>query len=179
MQMLLYLFTLGENGVETLAAPGEAGVLYMPGSGHFTRGRRDTSDDSIAADQQKSYCMSGIVLEDTEVIEAMELGTAGRYIPVSLKKDGSYTATSSLITEEQLGLLRRQIAGNVVQMAELLHRGRIGAVPANRNGRLPCEYCDYRAVCGREIQWPDRPVVKLEKAEIYEQLEGGQLAWQM
>ena len=179
MQMLLYLFTLGENGVETLAAPGEAGVLYMPGSGHFTRGRRDTSDDSIAADQQKSYCMSGIVLEDTEVIEAMELGTAGRYIPVSLKKDGSYTATSSLITEEQLRLLRRQIAGNVVQMAELLHRGRIGAVPANRNGRLPCEYCDYRAVCGREIQWPDRPVVKLEKAEIYEQLEGGQLAWQM
>lgn len=179
MQMLLYLFTLGENGVETLAAPGEAGVLYMPGSGHFTRGRRDTSDDSIAADQQKSYCMSGIVLEDTEVIEAMELGTAGRYIPVSLKKDGSYTATSSLITEEQLRLLRRQIAGNVVQMAELLHRGRIGAVPANRNGRLPCEYCDYRAVCGRETQWPDRPVVKLEKAEIYEQLEGGQLAWQM
>lgn len=55
--------------------------------------------------------MSGIVLEDTEVIEAMELGTAGRYIPVSLKKDGSYTATSSLITEEQLRLLRRQIAG--------------------------------------------------------------------
>ena len=62
---------------------------------------------------------------------------------------------------------------------KLLHEGKIGAVPANRNGRLPCEYCDYRSVCGREAEWPDRPVVKLEKAEIYEQLEGGQLAWQM
>lgn len=123
--------------------------------------------------------MSGMVLDNPEVIEAMELGTAGRYIPVSLKKDGSYTAASSVITEEQLGLLRRQIAGNVVRMAELLHEGKIGAVPANRNGRLPCEYCDYRSVCGREAEWPDRPVVKLEKAEIYEQLEGGQLAWQM
>ena len=67
----------------------------------------------------------------------------------------------------------------MVRMAELLHEGKIGAVPANRNGRLPCEYCDYRSVCGREAEWPDRPVVKLEKAEIYEQLEGGQLAWQM
>ena len=123
--------------------------------------------------------MSGMVLDNPEVIEAMELGTAGRYIPVSLKKDGSYTAASSVITEEQLGLLRRQIAGNVVRMAELLHEGKIGAVPANRNGRLPCEYCDYRSVCGREAEWPDRPVVELEKAEIYEQLEGGQLAWQM
>ena len=179
MQMLLYLFTLGENGVADLPSPGEAGVLYMPGSGHFTRDRRDASAESIAEDQRKSYCMSGMVLDNPEVIEAMELGTAGRYIPVSLKKDGSYTAASSVITEEQLGLLRRQIAGNVVRMAELLHEGKIGAVPANRNGRLPCEYCDYRSVCGREAEWPDRPVVKLEKAEIYEQLEGGQLAWQM
>lgn len=180
MQMLIYLFTLGENGMEGVPDPQEAGVLYMPSSGRFSRGERDTAQDRVEADLRSQYRMSGMVLDDLEVIEAMELGVQGRYIPVKLKKDGSYDSASSVATAAQLGRIRQRLERNITEMAELLHQGAIGAVPSNREGRSPCDYCDYRSVCGREENWPERTVVKMKNAEVFERLEeGGQMAWEL
>lgn len=141
MQMLIYLFTLGENGMEGVPDPQEAGVLYMPSSGRFSRGERDTAQDRVEADLRSQYRMSGMVLDDLEVIEAMELGVQGRYIPVKLKKDGSYDSASSVATAAQLGRIRQRLERNITEMAELLHQGAIGAMPSNREGRSPCDYC--------------------------------------
>lgn len=179
MQMLLYLFTLGENGIGPLRHPGEAGVLYLPGTGGFTRGDRTTPDKDILDDQRSQYRMSGMVLDEPEVVEAMELGVSGVFIPVTRNKDGSFTKRSSLASAHQLELVRRQLERNIVEMAELLHQGQIPAVPARRGAALPCAYCEYRTVCGREDPWPDRPIVKLSNAEIFSELEGGQLAWRI
>ena len=46
--------------------------------------------------------MSGVVLRDTEIIEAMEAGAKGTFIPASLNKDGTPSKSSSVLTEGQL-----------------------------------------------------------------------------
>lgn len=180
MQMFLYLFTLGENGIEGVEHPQEAGVLYMPGSGRFARGERSTAPEKIEAELRSQYRMSGMVLDDLEVIEAMELGVQGRYIPVKLKKDGGYDSSSSIATAAQLGRIKKKLEQNITEMAGLLHQGMIAALPASREGSTPCAYCDYRSVCGREEDWPERQIVRMKNAEVFEKLEeGGQMVWEL
>ena len=72
--------------------------------------------------------------------------------------------------------MRRQISPAMWCRWPTLAPGRIGSAC---NGRLPVNAV-ITAACGRgRSSGPTVRLVKLEKAEIYEQLEGGQLAWQM
>ena len=68
----------------------------------------------------------------------------------------------------------------ITEMAGLLHQGMIAALPASREGSTPCAYCDYRSVCGREEDWPERQIVRMKNAEVFEKLEeGGQMVWEL
>lgn len=147
LQMLIYLQCIQENGKGKYENSLPAGILYMPAAEQAPSLERMADAVDTERQKRKGYVMNGLLLEDRGVLEAMEHSMAGLFIPVSMKKDGDFTAASrnSLISLTELGRVHHYIDQLVLRLAGELHQGHIQAVP------LPdsCVYCNYRGVCGK------------------------------
>lgn len=166
MQMLLYLFILCDNSRRYMEENGQlhpAGVLYQPLSDLVVK-RKESGRQRL-----KSMAMSGLVLDDPAVVQAMEADAAQVFIPAGLDKGGQ--VKGSAVTPAQFNLLRRVVEQLLTAMADDLLAGRIEAVPLQRGVSLPCDYCDYRAVCGREPESPARVLEKQSMKAVLERLE--------
>ena len=171
MQMLIYLFSICENAPGGGAVP--AGVLYMPARDSVVSAERGATEGEVRAEQQKRLRMNGILLEDREVLSAMEPGLAGLYIPVRTKKDGSFDAHSQLATLEQMGTIRRQVERLLIELADSLAGGKIDAAPVDGlSDYRPCDWCDYHAVCGHEDSDAVRKLAELDRAAALKAMEG-------
>jgi len=166
MQMLLYLFILCDNSRRYLEAEGDlrpAGVLYHPLSDLVVKRQEDPKA------RLKSMRMSGLVLDDPGVVQAMEAEAGEVFIPAGLDKGGQVKGHA--VTPAQFALLRGVVEQLLTGMAGTLLAGDIAALPLQTGSRLPCEYCDYQAVCGREAEDPVRPLVRRSMKAVLEDLE--------
>jgi ATP-dependent helicase/nuclease subunit B len=150
LQMLLYLFTIAKNGRGGLESPIPAGVLYMPAREGWISAGRGIESDAAEKEHTKGWRMSGLLLDDEDVLRGMERELAGVYIPVKLGKDGKPDAASQLASAAEFARLARKVERQITAMAQELHGGKIASLPVRTSGGLACEYCDYPAVCGFE-----------------------------
>lgn len=146
LQMLMYLFsTTDKGGVYDDYQP--AGVLYSPVQ------IQDFSPEASKVDSfnkdilNSSLKTSGLVLSDMSVLNAMENGIRGEYIPVKQTKSGDLYANSSCISHIGLGQLREFTYGKLKEMAEALLAGNAEAVPLVLGKKSPCKFCDYMNIC--------------------------------
>ncbi len=174
MQMLIYLLALWQKGGERYGDVVPAGVLYVPVRNRVVNVSRGADEKEIEKERAKGLKMSGLVLNDREIVEKMD--PVGAFISQRVTKSGEITPLDSVASLAEIGKLARHIEGLVLKMAESLKGGRIGAVPA-AGGYEPCSFCEYRAVCGFEKGGKVRPVYKVKREEIFEKIEkegGGQ-----
>lgn len=191
LQMFLYLMCLDQQR-ETNAAPLlAAGALYMPaGVAEETLGRNDGEEDAQLL-LMNHFCMKGVILDDAQVIQAMEPGMDGQYTPIKLKaaarkKDGAlredlfegehanpryFTEASfeSLLTKPQLQQVFRHLERLLDQMVRELYHGSLEAKPlaGKVNG---CDYCEFKTVCGFREGDPVREYRSMKKAAFLETL---------
>ncbi|NCB50720.1 MAG: ATP-dependent nuclease subunit B [Clostridia bacterium] len=176
LQMLLYLFTLQKNG-ETVYGREivPAGVLYVPARDLILSESSDLTDDEIAEKRAAGLKRSGLVLDDSSVIRAMEPEGAARRLPIKWK-DGTPTG-EALASAERLGLLSRHIDETLTVLANELRKGSIAANPYFKGSAdNACQYCDYAAAC-RFSEGEDgdrrRYLHNLNASEVWNRLEGG------
>lgn len=177
LQMLLYLFSLEKNG-ELLY--GEkvvpAGVMYIPAKDVVITRACDADDDKIAEEKRRKVRRSGLLLDDIEVIRAMEKTDEPRFIPVSFKE--GVPRGDSLASAEKLGLLSKHIDATLRDMAAELRRGSIAADPYYRSQQEnACLNCDYFEAChfadgenGESL----RTLPALKATKIWSMLQGGE-----
>ena len=175
LQMLLYLFSLGENGHLLYGKEiVPAGVLYIPARDVMLSETADLSDEEIAEKRAKAICRSGLLLDDPAVLNAMENGEAPKYIPVKFKK--GVPTGDALASAERLGLLSEHINKTLRDMAKELHRGSIAADPFYRNQQEnACLHCDYLAACqfvSGENGESVRNMPSLKATKVWNILEG-------
>lgn len=175
MQMLLYLFSItGEKTPFGDTVP--AGVLYMP-SGKIDLDRKRSDKNGKPDYLNKYYKMTGVLLKEVRVLQAMEESIEGIFVPAKLtaeaRKKGTFILDknrSSCLTREQFARLKKHAQKLLRDMADELYSGNISATPLNYDkNRNVCDYCDYREICGniprlRERMIPD-DIDKI-KAEI-------------
>ena len=167
MQMLLYLFAIWQNGSDYYGAPiVPAGILYMPAKAAFDKLPRDLSPEDAALAKAKSMRMNGMLLDDSVVLLHMDNGESGCFIPVDAKhKD-------HLISLHRLTQLKAETEKLLCEMAKNLRSGKIDALPSRNNERYnACAFCDYRSVCGREDDMPEREIAPMRHAESLKVLE--------
>ena len=153
-QMLMYLFTLEQNGsglAEQLGGePGgelrAAGVEYlMADPSPKTQPRPEAEDDA-----PQDYPMEGLLLDEESIYRAMDTKGTGAYSPLTyLASSGKVSASSRarLADAEKLDRIRDHLDGLLLQMADNLYSGKIAAEPLCPGNSTPCVWCDYRAVC--------------------------------
>lgn len=147
MQMLIYLFAIWQNGGERYDNVLPAGILYFQAkSPRMTSSALPRIADASAV-KSKMYQdskMSGMVLNNIDVIDAMEKDGTNVFIPAKLDKNGN--AAGNVISIKSLELLRKKVNNNIRNMAKSLQSGEINALPTEKG----CDYCKYRDVCKRE-----------------------------
>ncbi len=149
IQMLLYLFALEKEGQTHFGMPVvPAGVLYLPARDVIVSEKRGASEAKIQSDVQTQLRRSGLLLQDAEVLQAMEHSALEKpvYLPIALKKDG--TITDGVATAYQLGRLGKYTEHLLRQIAGELARGNVDADPVQRSQQdSACRYCAYASAC--------------------------------
>lgn len=152
MQMLLYLFTLEEQGRAYYEKDVVAsGVLYLPARDLVLPGSPTMTEEQRQKAADKALQRSGMLLDDQTVLNAMEeIGPGGsaRFLPVRVAKKTGEITGDSLATAEQWGKLHKHVDKILHDIAGELAEGRVSADPFLRgDGRTPCDWCDYRQCC--------------------------------
>lgn len=156
LQMLLYLFSIWKNGgkddsaLKKLAGSDEilpAGVLYF--SANVPTVTLDaelppTEVESLVADK---LTRKGLLLNDNDVLSAMEQELGGHYLPVKVKKDGSFMRSDALKTLEDFGSLLGSIEDTIRRIGGEMKRGRVDAKPMKNKKHDACKYCKMKPVC--------------------------------
>ena len=169
MQMLIYLDCICKNAGERYGNMEPAGVLYMLSRREYTK--MSGEDVKKATDS----VMEGLVVENIDIVKAMEHEVNGKYIPVryDMKKG---VLKGNLITAGRMGKLLSRLENTLVEMGMALHEGDIAAIPlGEKEDKLPCKYCDYKRVCLKDGTDFQRKI-KLKDSEIFEALDGGDCA---
>lgn len=168
MQMLLYLFALSSdssgrfaNALSCKGKPIPAGVLYFSfGSQEKPKDPKDDKrkEDATALLMQteKRIKRSGVLLNDKEILSAMENTLEGRYLPIKINKDGELLGQSctTLATLEELGALAKTIQDTVISIARELAGGKAVATKNKKGKNVPCAFCRMKPIC-RTMQCED------------------------
>ena len=155
MQMLIYLFAIWENGQNYYRNATPAGVLYFQAKSPKV-GSKKITRESAPEDSRSEYLnelkMHGMVLNNADVVAAMEKDCAGVFIPAHYDKKGALTG--KIISLKTLNILKDRVNGSIKNMAQQLQKGNITALPVE-NG---CTYCNYKDICKREEDDPIREI---------------------
>lgn len=171
LQMLIYLFSLCENGQARYGQVIPSGVLYLPAKIPVTHMPRNCSDEEAETAQLKTMCTNGLLLDDEAALRAMEPDLKGVFIPVSVSKSGNLKS-NDLATLQQFGMLKKHIQYVLTAMAAELHNGNIDARPkVDSEGRGMCRYCDYHDICGHEPTDPTTEIRALSAQDAMAALE--------
>lgn len=190
MQLIVYLYALQQEGLERYRErlSGElnrivpAGALYVPIREEFPDAPRGITEDALQALRDKALRRSGLLSDDLELLEAMEHGLNGdgRFLPVTIKvkkgeEEPALTARSAVAGLAQFGRLARYTRKKLVEMGQLLRKGRTDANPCrqDRNSSY-CDWCEYKAACQFDESAGDctRFLKHLSDEEFWEQLGG-------
>ena len=146
LQMLLYMFALRESGEEHLGnRPIPVGVQYFPARARYLSvdGRMDIQE--AEKKRGKEWRREGLLLEDEQILKAMEPGETVRRLNYAVKKDG--TLSGDLASREQFRLLESYIFRVLGNLVEQIASGDVTPNPYTRGDHGACTWCPYGSIC--------------------------------
>ena len=173
MQMLVYLFSLTKFGKIRYNKDIEpVGVLYVPARDPVLTTSRNASKEEIDRQRIGEMRRSGLIINDPEVINAMEYGEEKTFLPVKQSKDGNFTG-NSLTSPAQLELLSEHVKKMLHKAKTGIQSGDCECSPYYKSEMdNACSFCEYHTVCGFDEEMGDkrRFISKLKTDEVWEQL---------
>ncbi len=158
IQLLLYLFSAWKSeGTEFFKSAAESGDLLPAGAVYLSLRPGDVLNDGLLSEEEARKLAlskverSGIVVDDKDVLDAMDRGITGEFAPVKKNKDGSFRAGSSLASLERFGELYREMEEVVTGIAKKMKEGCAAANPLSRGGSTPCSWCKFSSFCRSKI----------------------------
>lgn len=117
--------------------------------------------------------MTGMVNEKEEVVQMLDTDfeTKSDIIPVAKKKDGSYTAASTVLKEEDFSTISRFMNQKIKEIGRSILDGDIELNPYEQGNQRACTYCQFASVCGFDSKIPGLLPRKLEELSQTEALE--------
>lgn len=117
--------------------------------------------------------MTGVVNESDEAVRLLdkEFTDKSMILPIERKKDGSFSAYSSVINEEDMHMVSDYVNQKIRQLGSGILSGDISVSPYEQNGSQACTYCAYKSVCGYDSRIEGYQMRKLPKMSADEALQ--------
>ena len=147
LQMLLYLFALEEEGEQVLGPVRvPAGVQYFSAKAPIISAKEDMSEEEAKQTRISSWKRNGLVLNDMDVLLAMEPEMPFRRLPCKENKNGE--VVGDVADRSQLKQLKQYVYQFLSALLDDLADGNVEPNPYMR-GRSSgaCVYCPYSSIC--------------------------------
>lgn len=168
LQLQLVVYMNAAMEIERKKNPGKkvipAALLYYHVADPVVKCDGEMSTEELDAQLKKELRMNGIVNDDDSVITYLdgEFEEESDTLPLGRKKDGSLSARSSAVSEEELGEISRYVNLKIKEIGSEILEGRIGVNPYRQGTDTACDYCSFQSVCGFDGRIPGYHYRKLE-----------------
>jgi len=155
LQMLLYLFSIWKNGSKhkgalEFAKNAEiipAGVLYFKAGISTVTLDSELSPEAVEEVVSDGLTRKGLLLDDLEVLKAMDKDLSGKYVQVKLKKDGTPSKSDSLTSLEDFQRMLGDIENTIRRIGGEIKGGNASANPICDKKHDACKYCAMKPIC--------------------------------
>lgn len=154
LQLIVYLSELckmgrGLFGNEVL--PG--GMFYFKINDPTIKLSEEISDEELESLILKELKLSGLVLDDNEIINALDKGlnnNAGTssVIPLGYNKNGTVKKESSVANSDDFFSIMKFSENKINDIGNQIRKGNIQIKPYKTKQFSSCDYCPYKSVCG-------------------------------
>ena len=133
----------------------------------------ELSPEEIDEQIRKQLRMHGVVNSSPEIVNLLdrEMEDKSDVIPVERKKDGSFSARSSVLSDGELKTVSEYVSHKIAQIGREILDGTISLNPYEKGNQEACTYCTYKRVCGFEPAMPGCSKRRLEDMGREEALE--------
>lgn len=171
LQMLLYLFALAHGGTDILGKnPYPAGVQYFPARAPVVAADGALSDEEAKKLRIKEWKRKGLLLCDSDVLNAMQPDDSAQRLDYRVNKDGQISG--AVASREQFHQLEAYITRYLSQMVDTIASGDVEANPYTRgNSHNACAYCPYKQVCNPKEVEGRRDYAAMKSEEFWERIE--------
>ena len=160
LQLLLYL----KAAADGIPGAVPAGAFYFPVRDPLVR--TETGDPAEAEEERtKRQRLSGWVLGEKEVLEAMDSSGAGQVIPGALKRDGSLRKDADACSREELLRILEAARSKAAELACDLRRGVADIRPLTDGQWSACQWCACRPICRRDERLPGGALTQIPETD--------------
>ena len=168
LQMLIYILTILKNGkCLNLKNPKFAGVLYMPVKNTTVLSKNKYLENGkINSSRLKSLRMTGLILDDIFIANAMENGIEGKHIPVTLKDNKLKKDEKTLVDTHQVDLIFKYTEYLIKKMVEKISCGDFNPAPLKSKTYCSCDFCPYKNIC--KIEYKEDSIIEISEKSVEE-----------
>lgn len=152
-----------------------AALLYYHIADPMIMPDRELTDREIEEQILAKLKMNGVVNEEEKVVRLLDqtFETKSDIIPVERKKDGSFSARSSVMSREELETISDYVNQKIGWIGTRILQGDMALNPYEKGAESACAYCAYKSVCGfdgRIAGYRKRKLETMTKDEIMDKI---------
>ena len=128
-----------------------AGIFYFSLLEQMVKADKKISDEEIEELIRKNFKMKGLIVADVKVIKmndnSLTTGTS-KMVPAAISKSGEVIEKwTNGVKQEEFSILQKYIYQTIKEIGKEIFNGNIDLKPYYKNGKTPCEYCEYKSIC--------------------------------
>ncbi len=152
-----------------------AALLYYHIADPMIMPDRELTDREIEEQILAKLKMNGVVNEEEKVVRLLDqtFETKSDIIPVERKKDGSFSARSSVMSREELETISDYVNQKIGWIGTRILQGDMALNPYEKRAESACAYCAYKSVCGfdgRIAGYRKRKLETMTKDEVMDKI---------
>ncbi len=172
LQLLLYLDAYLRLNEKNKAA----GMFYFHIDTRTVKYETGMELSEALTKQLKQYKLSGLAVDDVDILDKMESGVKGEILPAKAKKDGTLGSGASVASEAQFRQLIEYMHDLIRGLGKDMLAGKISAKPCKLKEKDACAFCKYHTICQFDATHKDNTYEQLSplgNKEIWEELAKG------
>ncbi len=143
-QMMIYMDILCKNAQNRYPDALPAGVLYLAADPSPTVAES-------GKEAKKGFELTGFLLKDSKVLDALDGVKDGSIYRLSWKKDEPKSGKGlKLVEDTEFEWIQQRVEELLKEMADGVYKGDFAAKPLVNKDKRDCRFCSYRVVCRHE-----------------------------
>ena len=129
-----------------------AGIFYFSLLEQMVKAEKKITDEEIEDMIRKNFKMKGLIIADVKIIKmndnTLKSGSS-KLVPAALTASGNINEKwTNGVKSEEFKILQEYIYKTIKDISKEILSGNIDLKPYYKKGKTPCEYCEYKAICG-------------------------------